>query len=149
MPELLIFIGIQGAGKTSFFRRYFAATHTHISKDLWPSAKNKDARQQRLMEEAFARGQNVVVDNTNLTPGIRAALIEQAKAAGARVYAYVFEADVSACLARNASRTGRARVPDWVLMEAAKKLAAPTAEEGFDAIFEVRLRDGGFQVSQR
>lgn len=149
MPELLLFIGLQGAGKSTFFRRFFASTHAHISKDLWPNAKNKDARQRRLITEAFARGQSVVVDNTNLRRDVRAPLIQQAKSEGARAYAYTFEADLEACLKRNGARRGRARVPDWIIVEAANKLERPTLDEGFDAIFEVKLRHEAFEVTQQ
>jgi predicted kinase len=32
--ELLIFVGIQAAGKSTCYRTHFAATHVHVSKDL-------------------------------------------------------------------------------------------------------------------
>src|SRR5436853_453942 len=32
--ELIVFIGLQGSGKSTFYHTYFAATHDHISKDL-------------------------------------------------------------------------------------------------------------------
>ena len=31
--ELVLFVGLQGAGKTSFYRRAFAETHAHVSRD--------------------------------------------------------------------------------------------------------------------
>jgi hypothetical protein len=31
--ELVIFIGLQASGKTSFYRACFAATHAHVSRD--------------------------------------------------------------------------------------------------------------------
>ncbi|MGI5229888.1 hypothetical protein [Actinoallomurus sp. CA-142502] len=38
------------------------------------------------------------------------------------------------CLDRNAARTGRARVPLVGVLATAKRLVAPTVEEGFDRV---------------
>jgi hypothetical protein len=49
---------------------------------------------------------------------------------------------------RNATREGRARVPDVALHATAKRLERPVPEEGFDALFYVRASSaGGFEVS--
>lgn len=32
--ELIIFVGLQASGKSSFYRARFAANHEHVSKDL-------------------------------------------------------------------------------------------------------------------
>jgi hypothetical protein len=34
--ECVILIGLPASGKTTFFMRYFGATHRHVSQDLWP-----------------------------------------------------------------------------------------------------------------
>ena len=49
MAECVIFIGLPASGKTTFYQRRFAETHRHISKDHWPKAANKDARQADAM----------------------------------------------------------------------------------------------------
>ena len=69
--ELVILTGLQAAGKTTFYRERFAATHVHISKDAWPNARRKERRQQRLVEEHLRAGRSVVVDNTNPTSACR------------------------------------------------------------------------------
>jgi len=46
----VILAGLPAAGKTTFYRRRFAATHRHISKDLWPNAAGRDARQRRAID---------------------------------------------------------------------------------------------------
>jgi signal recognition particle GTPase len=33
-PELIVFVGLQGAGKTTYYHANLAATHVHVSKDL-------------------------------------------------------------------------------------------------------------------
>ena len=75
--QLIIFIGLQASGKSTFFRTHFATTHEHISKDLMRNNKNRARRQMQLIEAAFQAGRSVVVDNTNSTTLERAALIHQ------------------------------------------------------------------------
>ncbi|MGZ3461848.1 MAG: AAA family ATPase [Archangium sp.] len=147
--ELVLFIGLQGSGKSSFYRARFAATHVHVSKDLWPNARRREARQQRLVSEALAQGRSVVVDNTHPLVEDRAPLIAIGREWGARVVGYAFESDLETCLARNAGRVGRARVPDKALHITRRKLRWPSYAEGFDALFYVRADpEGGFHVRE-
>ncbi len=138
--------GLPGSGKTSFYRAQFAETHVHVSKDLMPNARNRNARQLALVTAALAAGRSVVVDNINPRPEDRAPLLAAARAQGARALAYVLETPVREALARNRSREGRARVPDVAIFIAAKCLRAPTTEEGFDDVFRVRAAGGSFEV---
>jgi predicted kinase len=146
--ELVLFIGLQGSGKSSFYRERFSGAHVLVSKDLWPHARRRDARQQRLISEALAAGRSVVVDNTNPTVEGRAPLIALGKAHGARVVGYSFESSIEDCLARNARREGRARVPEVALYATRKVLRWPSPAEGFDALYFVYLTpEGTFRVT--
>lgn len=140
MLECIILIGLPAAGKTTFYRRYFAATHRHISKDLWPNAAGRDARQRRLIDEALAAGSSLVVDNTNKTRSERAAIIAAAHAHGARVVGYFFDVTTREAVARNAGRSGREKVPNVAIFTVAKQLEPPAAAEGFDQLFRLRLQ---------
>jgi len=145
--EVVILVGLPGAGKTTFYRQYFAATHTHISKDLWPHASGREARQRRLIDETLAAGQSVTVDNTNPTIADRAALIAAAHARGARAVGYFIDVSPRVAIARNEERSGRAKVPKVAIFTAAKRLEPPTIAEGFDQLFIVRIReDRSFHV---
>lgn len=147
--DLVLFIGLQGSGKSSFYRERFAATHVHVSKDLWPNARKREARQRRLVSEALGQGRSVVVDNTNPLTEDRSPLIAMGRERGARVVGYAFESELEACLARNAARVGRARVTDKAIHITWRKLRRPSYAEGFDALFHVRLGpEGGFHVSE-
>jgi len=139
--ECIILIGLPGAGKTTFYRAYFAATHAHISKDLWPHASGRDARQRRAIDEALAAGRSVTVDNTNPTVADRAAITATARAHGANIIGYFFDVSTRVAIARNAGRTGRAKVPNVAIFTVAKKLERPTLFEGFDQLFCVQIDD--------
>ncbi|XXF76801.1 ATP-binding protein [Myxococcaceae bacterium GXIMD 01537] len=141
--DLVLFIGLQGAGKSSFFQERFAGTHAHISKDLWPKARHRERRQRRLIGEALDAGRSVVVDNTNPSADVRAPLIELGRRHGARIVGYYFESDVEACRERNALRPEAKRVPDVGLFATLKLLERPRYTEGFDALHYVRLLPGG------
>lgn len=145
--ELILFIGLQGSGKSSFYRQRFADTHVLVSKDLWPHARRKEARQRRYIAEALSAGRAVVVDNTNPSPEVRAPLIALGHAHGARVVGYFFASDLKQCLERNARRQGRARVPEVALFATVKQLKRPSLAEGFAALYHVTMTaEGGFRV---
>jgi predicted kinase len=133
-------VGLPASGKTTFYRERFAATHVHVSKDLLPRRADKERRQREQVRAALGGGRDLVVDNVNATVEARAWLIAEAHAHGARVVGYVFETTPADCLERNRERIGAARVPAVAIHAAAKRLQPPRAEEGFDALFRVRLR---------
>lgn len=145
----MIFIGLPGAGKTTFYRRYFAATHRHVSKDLRPHARRREEGQRQILEHALARGESVVVDNTNPRRRDREPLIAIARAAHARVVGYFFDVTTREAVARNAERTGRGKVPNVAIFTAAKRLEPPEPVEGFDQLFRVRVTpERTFSVSE-
>jgi predicted kinase len=67
--EMIILIGLQASGKSTFYYTHFAATHEHISKDLLRTSKhkNKSQKQAELIERAFQAHCSVTIDNTNST----------------------------------------------------------------------------------
>jgi predicted kinase len=145
--ECIILIGLPGAGKTTFYRRYFAATHLHVSKDLWPHASRRDARQLRAIDDALAAGRPVVVDNTNPTAADRAPVIAAAHARGAQAIGYFFDVTSRVAIARNEERSGRAKVPKVAIFAVAKRLERPSMAEGFDQLFCVHIAaDRSFHV---
>ncbi len=147
--DLVVFIGLQGSGKSRFYRERFAGTHVHVSRDLMRNNRNPRRRQRQLVEEALRSGRSVVVDNTNPAPADREELISLGRAFGARAVGYFFRPDVGSSLRRNAGRAGRARVPEVAIFATAKRLVPPTRVEGFDQIFEVEaVEPAGFRVAE-
>ncbi len=146
-PELIVFTGLQASGKTTFYRERLATTHVHVSKDLWPNARKKEARQRRLIDEHLRAGRSFVVDNTNPTPVEREPLVAIGRALGAHVVSYLFVATVDDALRRNANREGRARIEDAGIYSVAKRFVLPSEAEGFHQRYEVRLGEGGFVIA--
>jgi predicted kinase len=144
--ELVIFVGLQASGKSTFFRERFAATHEHVSKDLFRNNKNPNRRQAQLIEASLEEGSPVVADNTNPSVEDRRILIESGRRYGARIVGYFFDSTVRQCVERNRLRAGKARVPDVAIYAAAKKLVPPSYSEGFDELFRVRLIASSFEV---
>ena len=136
--DLVLFVGLPASGKTTYYRDHFADTHVHVSKDLMPNARRRDDLQARAIGQTLESGKNVVVDNTNPSPAVRAPLIALGRRHGARIIAYYFETAVKDCLVRNRRREGKARVPDVAIFVTSKKLVPPSTSEGFDEVHVVR-----------
>ena len=131
-------VGLQGSGKSTWVRDHLAASHAVVSKDHWPRARRREARQRRVVAELLAGGGSVVVDNTHPSPEDRAPSIAAARAAGVPVRAVHVDTPLSTCLERNAGREGRARVPLVGVLATRSRLVPPTVSEGFDRVDVVR-----------
>jgi predicted kinase len=142
---MILFIGIQASGKSSFYRERLFWTHVRVNLDMLKTRH----REGLLVSACFAGRTPFVVDNTNLTRANRARYIVPARAAKFRITGYFFESRMPEAVARNAQRVGRLRVADAAVRHAGARLEMPTWEEGFDALHVVRLDgQGGFAVSE-
>ncbi|POX38056.1 kinase [Streptomyces sp. Ru73] len=146
--DVSVLVGLQAAGKSTFYAQCLAGRYALVSKDLFPrSARNKQRRQLRQVAEALEEGRPVAVDNTNPAPEEWEPLVAVGRAHGATVTAYWFPPDLAGSLRRNAARQGRDRVPEVGVRATAERLREPTRADGFDAVYEVRFDGhGGFTV---
>jgi predicted kinase len=143
--EAIIFIGIQGAGKSTFFRERFFDTHVRINLDMLRTRR----REEMLLAACLQSGQSFVIDNTNPLPADRLRYLQPARAAGFRTAAYFFKSTLRDALQRNNLRSGKQKVPAPAVAAAFKKLVPPSREEGFDEIYIVELTpDRGFVVPE-
>jgi predicted kinase len=141
--ECIILVGIQGSGKSAFFKNEFSDTHVRINRDMLKT-RNREAQ---FFELCLTTGQRCVIDNTNPTITERARFITAAKQHGFRVIGYFFDIPVRDALARNAMRKEEQRVPIPGIYGTAKRMQPPTLNEGFDQLRRVRLAEGRFEIT--
>lgn len=134
MAEAIIFTGLQGSGKTTYYNAHFANTHEHVSRDTLLTPAHEAA----VIHECLRSGRSFVVDNTNTTRAIRAPLIRQAKAAGFQVHSYFFEVPVRTAIGRNNHRKDKKPIPVPAILRTAKYLAPPSLDEGFDQVRTIK-----------
>ena len=132
---MVIFIGIQGAGKSSFFKQYFFDTHIRINLDM---LKTKH-REKLLIEACLEAKQPFVIDKTNPTIEGRAKYIALAKEYRFSVIGYYFASNLTGAIRRNNQREGKAKVPGKAIMATYKRMQIPSLAEGFDELFYVRI----------
>jgi len=135
MSELVLLIGVQGAGKSSFYKERFFDTHVRVSRDVVKTP----ARERTLIATCLATRQPYVVDNTNVLKARRAEHIEPAKAAGFRVVGFYFRTSLKAAFRRNAARPRERVVPPGGVAATFKKLQPPDPAEGFDELHVVEI----------
>ena len=133
MAEAVILVGLQGSGKTTYYKDHFAATHEHVSRDIAKTAEMEAA----LMRECLNLNRSFVVDNTNATRTVRAPIIRQARAAGFHVTVCFFDVAVRTAIGRNNHRKDKQPIPVAAILRTAKHLQVPSLEEGIDEILLV------------
>ena len=142
--EIILFIGLQASGKSTFYHHFFDKTHLHLSMDML-----KTRYRENIFLHACIKGkQNVVVDNTNPTTKERERYIQLFSEAGFKIVAYYFELKLDECLARNAKRNGKKCIPEVGLKGTFNKLELPQYDEGFDEIYYVKMVDNEFCIEK-
>jgi predicted kinase len=142
--ELVILMGLQATGKSTFCRERFYNSHVRINLDTLKTRH----REHMLVEACLSSKTKFVVDNMNLTREDRARYIVPAKTAGFRITGYFFESKVGDAITRNAGRKGRERVPDIAIAGSSSRIKLPAYDEGFDELFYVRLDGSQFSVEK-
>jgi predicted kinase len=134
--EAVLFIGIQGSGKTTFYKERFFDTHVRVSRDMLKTRN----RELVLVSTCLAARQAFVVDDTNASRDRRGELIAAAKASGFRVVGCYFRSPLRDVLARNRRRPEGQVVPVPGVIATFKRLQPPAWSEGFD---ELRVVEAG------
>jgi predicted kinase len=141
--EAVIFVGLQGAGKSTFYKERFFDTHLRVNLDMLKTRH----REKRFLMACVETGQRFVVDNTNPTRAERAVYIKAAKDAGFRVIGYYFQSRVEDCKRRNEQRPSDRQVPFRGILGTAGRMEIPSLQEGFDELHYVRIEEEvGFVV---
>lgn len=139
--NVLLFCGLPGAGKSTFYYEHFLTTHLLISKDLMRNNTRPARRQVELLHLALQARHSVVIDNTNPTAADRIPLIEIAHSYHALATGYYFVSTSQQAIERNQQRTGKAMVPPVAIYSTAARLTSPTYAEGFDRLYYVHIAE--------
>lgn len=143
--QLIIFTGVQASGKSSYYLLNLYHSHLRINLDMLKTRH----RENMIFEAALASKTKMVIDNTNPDRMSRARYIQRARDAGFEVHSYYFETELSSSLERNRHRVGKANIPEVGVRATYKKLEIPKLDEGFDAIFKVKIiGNGEFSIEQ-
>jgi predicted kinase len=137
--QAVLFIGIQGAGKTTFYREQFFETHIRLSLDMLRTRRRLDL----LLRACIEAKQPFVIDNTNPTVDERARFIAPARAARFRIVGYFFAVDLKTSLDRNERRDPRQRIPVPGIIATYRRLQPPSYDEGFDVLYRITIESPG------
>ena len=144
---VVLSIGLPGSGKSSWFKRN---NITPLSSDLLRGLLFDDPNEQRFQDLVFSNLRSLLrarlvarrpmnyVDATNLSPHERQGWIKLAHDYGYEVHAVFFDVPLDVCLDRNRKR--QRVVAEDVMRRMGAKLQAPTFEEGFTKITNVRVK---------
>jgi predicted kinase len=140
---MIVFIGIQASGKTTFYEDLLACHgFVHINLDTLHTR----AKEAKALQECFESGRSFVVDNTNPQKVDRQRYIPLARSYGYEVVGIFFQSRVKECIERNAAR--ERAVPQHAVACTSCKLQMPSYDEGFDQLFFTRIADDGFEITE-
>lgn len=126
---MIILIGIAASGKTTWSKKYLPQ-HVRISLD---DIKNHNRTlEDKMIISELEKGNNIVIDDTNLTANIRQRHIRIAKKYDAVINAICFCIDMQKAHKQNFNR--EKNIPHYVLDMHKKQLEMPNKEEGFDCV---------------
>lgn len=131
---VVILIGLQGSGKSTFYKMYLSLDYVRVNLDTLKTRHQENL----LIDECIAGQKSYAIDNTNPTRLDRERYIIPAKEAGYRVVGYFMESKIKNCLRQNALREGKARVPEKAIAATSNKLEIPSYDEGFDELYFVK-----------
>ena len=131
---MILMMGLQGSGKSTFCREILGDTYVYVNLDTLKTRH----REKLLIQECVEQGKSFIVDNTNPTREDRQRYIPDAKAAGYRVIGYFMESKLKACIERNEQREGAAKIPSMAIAATSNRLQIPSYDEGFDELYFVK-----------
>ncbi|MBI5250372.1 MAG: AAA family ATPase [Desulfomonile tiedjei] len=137
--ELVLLIGVQASGKSTFFKKRFVDTHVRINLDMLRTR----SRERILFEACIQAKQPMVVDNTNPTEKDRARYITPAKKAGFKITGYYFQTAIQESIKRNRLRPYSQIIPIKGIAATCNRLELPNFQEGFDELYRVILLGRG------
>jgi predicted kinase len=133
--ELVIFIGIQATGKSTFYKEKFYNSHIRVNLDMLRSRH----REEIIANACVEARQPFVIDNTNPTIADRKRYIMQCKLKGFKIIGYYFQSSINEAIERNSRRTGKEFVNELGIKNTFSKLEVPNFDEGFNKLYYVKI----------
>ena len=136
-PELVLFVGFPGCGKSTFYRRFFQPHgYTHANRDTLKTIE----KCADVASASITSGKSVVIDNTNPSTEERAKFIKVAKAHNIPCRCFHFNAPHHLANHMNVMR-GKlgisSRVSSIVYNIYKGKFTTPSVSEGFTEVVDV------------
>lgn len=138
MKQLLMLQGIPGSGKSHYAKNtgYVVVNKDSIRRNLeeggwvWSRENEKDVIEKRdsLISRYLRDGYSVVSDDTNFGRKHKVRLEQLAREYGADFTIKRIDTPLDICLARNAEREGKAKVPEQVILDMYNKYVAQDRE---------------------
>lgn len=133
--------GVPGSGKTTFAKEIARGENVvRYSYDELPGAfepQQVEAVYQKMYEDIASdlrAGRDVVADSLFIHKKRRVELLTSIQEIECYKILIVMSTPLEECLRRNTTRTGRARVPDFVIRGLAENYEESTLNEGWDEI---------------
>lgn len=140
---MVILMGLQGSGKSTFFAREFADKgFEHINLDILKTRR----KEAEVLQDCIDNNKDCVIDNTNPTKADRARYIVPGKHSDFRIVGYFLQSKLGDCLERNDKR--ERRVPKKGILGTYNKMEMPSLQEGFDELNFVCIENGEFKISK-
>jgi len=141
---MVIMIGIQGSGKSTFYHKYLKDDYVRINLDTLKTRH----REQLLVRKCIEDGSCFAIDNTNPTKADRQRYIPIAKDAGYKIIGYFMESKLQPCIERNNQRAGKLKISAAAIAATSNKLQMPGYDEGFDELYFVK-NDGSIMTVEK
>ena len=141
---LVIMMGIQGSGKSTFYHKFLAKDFVRVNLDTLKTRHQESL----LIEECIKQGKSFAIDNTNPTKYDRSRYIPLAKATGYKIIGYFMESKLKECIERNNLRQGHEKIPPIAIASTSNRLQMPSFDEGFDELYFVKNDGKTMTVSE-
>lgn len=141
---LVIMMGIQGSGKSTFYRKYLSDSFVRVNLDTLKTRYQEEF----LIKECLENGKNLAIDNTNPTKADRQRYIPLAIANGYKVVGCFMESKLNDCIERNNKREGSAKILPTAIAATSNKLQMPSYDEGFDELYFVNNDGKNMTISK-
>ena len=142
MPVMVIMMGLQGSGKSTFCAAHYP-NYTRINLDTLRTRK----KEHDALWQALNRKENIIIDNTNPTKDDRKKYIQAGREQKYKIIGCFMQSVLQDCIERNNGRTGKKKIPEIAISCTANKLELPSYAEGFDELYYVEITDAGFAAT--